>query len=84
MSMGRREKVREKHRMSSITRLREYAASHGIGYTIRRIGEKADQVIFAVEHTAAYRTVAFPYHVMKKIAGLASVIEYAFSVAPSV
>ena len=46
MSMGRREKVREKHRMSSITRLREYAASHGIGYTIRRIGEKADQVVF--------------------------------------
>ena len=31
--------------MSKMTRLREYAATHGIGYTIRRIGEKAGQVV---------------------------------------
>ena len=31
--------------MSKMARLREYAATHGIGYTIRRIGEKAGQVV---------------------------------------
>ena len=30
--------------MSKTARLREYAATHGIGYTLRRIGEKAGQV----------------------------------------
>ena len=32
--------------MSSIGRLREYAAAHGIGYTVRRLGEKAGEVLF--------------------------------------
>ncbi len=32
--------------MRSITRLREYAATHGWAYTFRRVGEKADQILF--------------------------------------
>ena len=32
--------------MSGISRLREYAATHGVGYTVRRLGEKAGQVVF--------------------------------------
>lgn len=31
--------------MSGITRLKEYAETHGVGYTLRRLGEKAGQVI---------------------------------------
>ena len=32
--------------MSIVSRLKTYARTHGVGYTVRRVGEKAGQVIF--------------------------------------
>ena len=32
--------------MSGLRRLREYADTHGLGYTVRRCGEKAGQIVF--------------------------------------
>ena len=32
--------------MSKWTRLKDYAQEHGLGFTLRRVGEKAGQVVF--------------------------------------